>query len=138
VHRILTFLRLPPTDRRLALQAALWLVAARIALWAFPYAKVSALAAKAGRKGSNGAPAPAPGRLAWAVETTARSIPQATCLTQALAAQVMLERSGQSPEIHLGVATDKDAFEAHAWLELDGRPLVGDHELHRYARLEPR
>jgi hypothetical protein len=138
VHRFLTFLRLPPTDRRLALQAALWLVAARIALWAFPYAKVSALAAKAGHRASNGAPAPAPGRLAWAVETTARSIPQATCLTQALAAQVMLERSGQSPEIHLGVATDKDAFEAHAWLELDGRPLVGDHELHRYARLEPR
>jgi hypothetical protein len=50
----------------------------------------------------------------------------------------MLERSGESPEIHLGVATDKDTFEAHAWLELNGRPLVGDHELHRYARLEPR
>jgi hypothetical protein len=50
----------------------------------------------------------------------------------------MLERTGEHPEIHLGVATDRDAFEAHAWLELHGRPLVGDHDLHRYARLEPR
>jgi hypothetical protein len=50
----------------------------------------------------------------------------------------MLERTGEHPEIHLGVATDRGSFEAHAWLELNGRALVGDHELDRYARLEPR
>jgi hypothetical protein len=137
VHRAIAFLHLPAPDRWLLLQAAFWLVAARIALWALPLAKVNALVARAGARPSSG-PALAPGRVAWAVETTARSIPQATCLTQALAAQVMLERMGEHPEIHLGVATDRGEFEAHAWLELHGRPLVGDHELERYARLEPR
>jgi hypothetical protein len=106
-------------------------------LWLLPFARVRELAAQAGARRSTGA-ATAPGRLAWAVETTARSIPKATCLTQALAAQVMLERTGEHPEIHLGVATDRGSFEAHAWLELNGRALVGDHELDRYARLEPR
>ena len=70
------------------------------------------------------------------METTARSIPKASCLTQALAAQVMLERAGEHPELKIGVATDRGEFEAHAWLELHGRPLVGDHDLDRYARLE--
>ena len=134
MHRVLTFLRLPPADRTLAIRAAGWLIAARIALWTMPFARVQALVARAGRR--TGAPGAAPGRLAWAVETTARSIPKASCLTQALAAQVMLERAGEHPKLKIGVATDKGAFEAHAWLELHGRPLVGDHQLDRYARLE--
>jgi transglutaminase superfamily protein len=53
-----------------------------------------------------------------------------------LAAQVMLSRAGEEPSLHIGVATDRGAFEAHAWLELNGRPLVGDRDLDRYARLE--
>ena len=134
MHRALTVLRLPPTDRRLAIRAAGWLIAARIALWTLPFARVQQLVAQAGRRRS-AATTPAPGRLAWAVETTARSIPKASCLTQALAAQVMLERAGEHPELKIGVATDTGDFEAHAWLELHGRPLVGDHGLDRYARL---
>ncbi|MEP6759352.1 MAG: lasso peptide biosynthesis B2 protein [Actinomycetota bacterium] len=134
MHRALTFLRLPPTDRRLAIRAAGWLIAARVALWTMPFARVQELVAQAGaRRGTTAATAP--GRLAWAVETTARSIPKASCLTQALAAQVMLERAGEHPELKIGVATDKGEFEAHAWLELHGRPLVGDHGLDRYSRL---
>ena len=124
---------MPAADRWLAIRAAGWLIAARIALWTLPFARVQQLVAQAGRR--TGAPGSAPGRLAWAVETTARSIPKASCLTQALAAQVMLERAGEHPELKIGVATDKGAFEAHAWLELHGRPLVGDHQLDRYARL---
>ena len=133
MHRVLTFLRLPPADRSLAIHAAGWLIAARVALWTLPFARVQALAAKVARR--TGVPATAPGRLAWAVETTARSIPKASCLTQALAAQVMLERTGEHPELRIGVATDQGSFEAHAWLELDGRPLVGDYDLDRYAPL---
>ena len=137
VHRIQTFLRLPATDRRLACRAAVWLAAARIALWTLPFARVQRLADGAGARRRR-APSPAPGRVAWAVETTAKSIPKASCLTQALAAKIMLERGGATPHLRIGVTTDRDEFEAHAWLELDGRPLVGDIELDRYARLEAR
>jgi hypothetical protein len=118
----------------LAVRAAGWLVLARVALWTLPFAHVQVLVERLGaRRRSVGV---APGRVAWTVETTARSIPQATCLTQALAAQVMLSRAGEEPSLHIGVATDRGAFEAHAWLELNGRPLVGDRDLDRYARLE--
>ena len=134
MRRLVTFARLPAADRMLAIRAAGWLVAARVALWTLPFARVQELVERWGAR--RRAVGVAPGRLAWTVETTARSIPQATCLTQALAAQVMLSRAGESPELHIGVATDRGAFEAHAWLELHGRPLVGDRELDRYARLE--
>ena len=118
----------------LAIRAAGWLVLARVALWTLPFARVQELATRLGsRRATVGV---APGRLAWTVETTAHSIPQATCLTQALAAQVMLSRAGEEPSLHIGVATDRGSFEAHAWLELNGRALVGDRELDRYARLE--
>jgi len=131
---LVTFARLPAADRSLAVRAAGWLVMARVALWVLPFARVQELVSRLGaRRGPVGV---APGRVAWTVETTARSIPQATCLTQALAAQVMLSRAGEEPSLHIGVATDRGAFEAHAWLELHGRPLVGDRELDRYARLE--
>ncbi|HEX5096576.1 MAG TPA: lasso peptide biosynthesis B2 protein [Acidimicrobiia bacterium] len=135
MHRVLTFLRMPPADRALAVRAAGWLLVARVALWTMPFPRVQDLAARmgAGRRTVG----VAPGRVAWTVETVARSIPEATCLTQALAADVMLSRMGEEPSIHIGVATDRGAFEAHAWLELHGRPLVGDVELDRYARLEP-
>jgi len=135
VHRLLTFLKLPAADRVLAVRAAGWLVAARVALWTLPFARVQELAARLGA--SRRTVGVAPGRVAWTVETTARSIPGATCLTQALAAEVMLSRAGEQPSLHIGVATDRGAFEAHAWLELNGRTLVGDRELDRYAPLEP-
>jgi hypothetical protein len=136
MHRVLTFVRLPSADRALSVHAVWWLLLARVALWTLPFARVQELVARLGaRRGTVGV---APGRLAWTVETAARSIPRATCLTQALAAQVMLSRAGERPELHIGVATDRGAFEAHAWLSLHGRALVGDHELERYARLEAR
>jgi hypothetical protein len=131
---LMTFARLPAADRMLAMRAAGWLALARVALWTLPFARVQELSARLGeRRATVGV---APGRVAWTVETIARSIPKATCLTQALAAQVMLSRAGEEPSLHIGVATDRGAFEAHAWLELHGRALVGDRELDRYARLE--
>jgi Transglutaminase-like superfamily len=133
VSRAGTFLRLPAADRELALRAAWWLIAARIALWTLPFPRVQDLARRFGS--SRRTEGIAPGRLAWTVQTTARSIPKASCLTQALAAQILLERAGERPELHFGVTTDRGEFEAHAWLELHGRPIVGDHELERFSRL---
>lgn len=128
---------MPTADKVLVIRAAAWLVVVRIALWALPFARVRALMDRAGARRSS-ASALAPGRVAWAVETSARSIPKATCLTQALAAKMLLERGGEHPELKLGVAKDAATFEAHAWLELYGRPILGDVELGRYAPLERR
>ena len=123
-------------DRVLLARAAGWVVAARLALWALPYRRTRDLAERLAAPRRT-ARTPAPDRTAWAVEATARRIPKASCLTRALAADVMLRRDGHRPQIQIGVSKDRAAFEAHAWLELDGRVLVGDHHIGRYTRLQP-
>jgi hypothetical protein len=60
------------------------------------------------------------------VGVAGRLVPGTTCLVRALAAQALLARRGHASQLRLGVARGSGrAFEAHAWLEQDGRVLVG-------------
>jgi hypothetical protein len=78
-----------------------------------------------------------PDRLAWAVHASARRIPCASCLTRALALQLLLGRAGQQSSIQIGIAKDKNGkFEAHAWIEWGGRILLNTPaEIDGYSRL---
>ena len=64
------------------------------------------------------------GRALWAIAVTARLVGY-TCLAQALAARVLLERRGFDCRLRLGVVRADGRFEAHAWLERGGRVVVG-------------
>jgi hypothetical protein len=66
-------------------------------------------------------------RLMWAIRQASRCVPAATCLTQALAAQVMLGREGCPTQLRLGVTREAGEFQAHAWVECGGRVIIGDH-----------
>jgi len=65
-------------------------------------------------------------RVAWAVAATSRCVPAATCLTQALAVQAILNRYGCASELHIGVAKSAQGkLEGHAWVESNGRIIIG-------------
>lgn len=65
-------------------------------------------------------------RLLKATTISARLVPGATCLTQALSAQVLLARHGIASEILLGVRKDESgALKAHAWLYYDDKIALG-------------
>jgi len=66
-------------------------------------------------------------QVRWAVRLASRYVPCATCLTQALTAQMLFGWSGLSSKLHIGVRLDKK-FEAHAWVECSGRTVVGENE----------
>jgi hypothetical protein len=76
-------------------------------------------------------------RIVWAVENAARHIPLAsTCLTQALAAQMLLVRRGYPALLHIGIVTvGKNELQAHAWVESAGEVVIGGFELERYTPL---
>ena len=61
-----------------------------------------------------------------AIEIAARRIPRATCLTQAIAAQLLLARYGNASTLRLGVLTSSGQFKAHAWVEHNGGIVIGD------------
>jgi Transglutaminase-like superfamily len=75
-------------------------------------------------------------RVVWAVQVASRRVPGASCLTQALAAKLLLARWGVPSQLRIGVARGEQGnFQAHAWLEAVGQVVIGDVGLERYVRL---
>ncbi|MBI5247976.1 MAG: lasso peptide biosynthesis B2 protein [Desulfomonile tiedjei] len=69
-----------------------------------------------------------PDRIVWAVLAVSRYSPLSfSCLVQALAAKITLSRQGYPVIVRIGVApTDGGPLRAHAWLEYNGRIVIGD------------
>ena len=133
------FLRLPTPDRRLLIKAALLLEAIKLALRILPFRVLRRLVVGAEKTaiGVRRVELATPEKVARAVETASRTIPgEKTCLTQALAAQVLLTRRGHPALLHIGIVKNEEGeFQAHAWVECEGKVVIGGHELERYTPL---
>ena len=129
---------LPKEDVNLLFRAMALESSVRIALWVVPYRTVRARIDRLSRPRRSGPP-PTPrlaDRIGWAVRNAARLVPASTCLIQALAASLMLRRAGLPAELHIGVAREGETgLRAHAWVDVDGRAIVGDHDLARLVAL---
>lgn len=121
------FAALSPAERRLFMGAAGLLTAVRVGLWVLPFRWVhKAVGAIGSPPRSRDDARPTAERIVWAVEAAARRVPRTTCLVRALAAQALLARRGYTSQLRLGVTRgSNEAFEAHAWIEQDGRVLLG-------------
>jgi Transglutaminase-like superfamily len=60
-----------------------------------------------------------------AVDIAARLVPGATCLVKAQVCSAMLNRFGYAAEIKIGVLKKSSNLEAHAWVECEGRVVLG-------------
>ncbi|HEX8917868.1 MAG TPA: lasso peptide biosynthesis B2 protein, partial [Chloroflexota bacterium] len=70
-----------------------------------------------------------PARAARAVVGASRSIPRASCLTQAIAGRWLLASYGHPSQVHIGAARDNDGrLELHAWLDCNGTIVIGGEE----------
>jgi len=121
-------LRLRPRTCVLLSAALLVVAIVRIALWILPsrvtvrlVTRLSGLDSRSDAHSRMSAE-----EIIWSVEVVSRRIPRASCLTQAVAAKLMLRWFGLRARLCLGVAyTDAGAFRAHAWLERSGRAVLG-------------
>jgi hypothetical protein len=128
---------LSSADRRVLASSTLLLAAVRLLLWVLPSRVILSAArslvavperASAGR--------PRLDRIVWAIGAASERIPHASCLTQAIAAQILLRRHGYGSRLCLGVAPDgRGGFRAHAWVERDGSILIGGEESRALVRL---
>src|SRR5579859_2611215 len=87
------------------LEAGLWVTAIRLSLWVCPFKVVWHWTRKATQRRKLDSPTDRDraSRGAWAVRVVSRYVPQATCLTQALAVYAILRRAGIDCELRLGV-----------------------------------
>jgi hypothetical protein len=132
------FFQLPVVKRRLALKTFMLIIVVRIALWILPFSWLQEFLNRfTKRKGPGNQETEKADLIAWAVTTTSSYVPRATCLTQALVAQLLLARAGFPSELHFGVMKDEQgAFKAHAWVESQNQVIVGDIELAKYTPME--
>jgi hypothetical protein len=77
--------------------------------------------------------------MVWAVKAAGRAIPGCTnCLVQAIAAEAILVVAGHPCELRIGVAKGESGeFLAHAWVEHEGKMLIGEFERGRFSLLRP-
>ncbi|MGB3787635.1 MAG: lasso peptide biosynthesis B2 protein [Phormidesmis sp.] len=76
--------------------------------------------------------------IAWVVRVAGDYSPGgAKCLARAITAQLLLNRYSYSHELYIGVAKDAaQKIEAHAWVEYQGRVIVGGlNDLDRFTPL---
>lgn len=128
-----TFAALSSRDRKLFFRALFLVAAIRAGLFLLSFRNVQRLVTKVVPRT---APVPPLGRCVWAVRASSRYVPYASCLTQALAAQVLLTESGHESHIEIGVRKDEHRrFHAHAWLVCGEEIVIGGADADRYVPL---
>jgi hypothetical protein len=128
MKRLHRFFLLTPTEQRLLAHATLTVAAIRIGLWVLPFRTLRRVLVRTAREACDVPEKKMASieKVSWAVGMASRIVPRATCLTQALAAQVLLARQGCPATLTIGVAKSQQGqLEAHAWVEIQGRIVIG-------------
>ena len=125
---IAKFLQLSWRERWLLLKSWLLLATLRIALRFLPLQKLLRTAEWAGKPQSRlqGSRRESVDKITWAVRVAARRVPEASCLTQALASLILLGRRGHAAQLRVGVLRPAaDTLQAHAWVEINDQVVIG-------------
>jgi len=138
MRKLHKFLALAPGERMLLVSAAMLVTAVRAGTWVLPFRTVRRLVARLSRPSSARRDGEVTSeRIAWAVDAAGKRIPGGrNCLVQALATQVLLDRHRQPAQLRIGVAKGPTGeFEAHAWVESDGKVIIGGGDISRFVVL---
>lgn len=142
--KIVKLIRLPLGQQKLLFQAVAVVGLIRIGLWVLPFRTMTRVLSRLAGKdisnpiGGEFAPSHDPdNQIAWRVKTVSRWIPYATCLTQAFATHLLLRRRGRVSDLRIGVAKGEGGkLEAHAWVEMNGRVVIGKlPDLRRFVKI---
>jgi len=136
MSRLNKFVRLPSHEKILFIKA--WILLGIISLGSslLPFATLKKVLAVIGSLTARVDQELSEDQLVWAVGTASRYLPKATCLAQALTLQLFLKQSGRKAYLYIGVNGGEGGhLNAHAWVESQGRILIGESDLSRYTRL---
>jgi hypothetical protein len=137
MSQLAKFFRLSGEDRRLVLEAAVWLCLARAAVMTLPFRRIASILGrpKGGLVTEDETSALQAHRVAWAVRRTSCYTPWlSNCLAKAIAGRCMLRRRRIASTLYFGMIKGSDGeLAAHAWLQSGGITLSGGSNLERYA-----
>jgi hypothetical protein len=122
-HKLKTLLRMSGRDRLRLTVTLLLLAAIRLGLWLLPFQTLLQNLEKLGR--STTAPPLSISHIVWMVNVSSRYMPGVKCLARALTTRVLLNWYGYASELRIGVAKGEQGLEAHAWVEYQGKVIIG-------------
>lgn len=129
MNHLRKFFGLSRADRGLLARALLLVAMTRVGLHLLPFSTLRRLLDRISKRPADPLHRgrTSPQQIVWAVKAAGRQLPWAsTCLTEALTGQVLLHRQGYPATLHIGVAKGPiSQFQAHAWLESDGKTVLG-------------
>ncbi len=138
MQKLVKFFVLPLRKKILLGESLLLIWLIRLSLWLVPFRWLNKRLASVSSDLNNN-------RIDWlvikdvtrSVKSCSRYVPYASCLTQALATRTLLQLKGQNSRLQIGVNKDEnDKLEAHAWIEIDGKIIIGKlPRHHRYTVL---
>ena len=139
MNKLLTFLRLNLRDKYLLIRIAFLMLAIRLGLSVVPF-KVLLSFLRSWREGRASGHVLDPKRVKramWGIRVISPYIPGVTCLTQALAALMLLGTFDQTVSVRIGIAKEEGGdLIAHAWVETEGKIVMGNMlNLSRYSIL---
>ncbi|NJR40333.1 MAG: lasso peptide biosynthesis B2 protein [Leptolyngbyaceae cyanobacterium CSU_1_4] len=145
LHKLKSLAQMSGSDRLHLLSAFLLLLLIRLSLRLLPFRIVLKLVQKlsnpggVSRKNCSLLPPCYPiSHIVWRVNVSSQYMPGgAKCLARALTTQVLLNQQGYLPDLRIGVAkATAGQLEAHAWVEYQGRVVMGQlNDLARYLPL---
>lgn len=128
---ICSFFRLTRSEKYILIEALILLWLIRLMLWVFPFSLsqkiIKEITISKDEKQSDKFSVK---KIIWAVELMSNYTLNATCLTQALATQILLTKYNYSSRVLIGVSKNKQEFEAHAWVESHDLIVLGNSETH--------
>ena len=138
MRRLNRFLWLTAAERLLLMWAIVLLGSIGLGLWLLPWHTLHRLLMRIPRGRTAGKSCNLSAeRIAWAVAVASQVVPGSrTCLIQALAVQTLLAWAGCPARCHIGVAKGAgERLEAHAWVESQGKIVIGGGGLAHYTPL---
>ena len=133
VDLIRRFARLGSSRQMLVVEAILTLAVAAAAVAFAPYRRAVKLGSRplAARRQSN------PEDIVWSVNAASARVPwRAMCFERGLALQWMLRRRGHDARLVYGARMkEQSGLDAHVWVTLDDRILIGGEEAETYGSL---
>ena len=140
MSRVTSFMRiwqLEPHRRFLIAEATLSLAAAAAAIATLPFRKAVKLGSLSERSNGRQSSESEVDDICWSVKAVAARVPwRAMCFERGLAVQWMLRRRGHDAKLVYGARLgEEEGLDAHVWVTLDDRILIGGEQAGEYQRL---
>ncbi|WP_026733938.1 lasso peptide biosynthesis B2 protein [Fischerella sp. PCC 9605] len=139
MRRLHKLLRLGAGERNLLVTTLILLGGVRLGLWLLPFRNLLKLLEKISQpsRRSHSPNQVTLSKIIWAVNAVTRCMPGVKCLARALTTHVIMNQYGYASQLRIGVAkTELGKLEAHAWIEHQGRVVIGNlSDLYRFIPL---